>query len=295
MPENEKSTLGAVGAQVVENVKELMAARGLSLRGLSERLEATGRRILPSVLGRLTSGGRRVDADDLLALALALDVSPSALLLPRHVRADDMVELAPNVRHRAAEAWAWMDGRLPLPPPPIPAGTNVVVTPGDRFADYVRHSRPDAAQDQDPFIGELLVLRQMVEDVLSDPDEVARWAEWRDTILRRWRIVGVQLEELTARLDREALTAAGFEFDTAAAIALLQEATGQVRRPIIGAAPGTPGARLAGEGTLTAGTRPGGDPHAARGAATTIPGPGPHAAPTSSVDPLDPFGQRGDR
>ena len=53
---------------------------------LSERLKDLDRRIPPLGLRRIENGARRVDADDLLALAVALGVSPVTLLMPN---ADD--------------------------------------------------------------------------------------------------------------------------------------------------------------------------------------------------------------
>lgn len=271
MPEN-MPPIGAIGQNVIDAVAELRQARGLSLRGLSALLGDLGRPVLPIGLSRLENGQRKVDAADLVALAVALGVNPSALLLPRHVAADEVVELTPAVRQRAALAWAWMDGRLPLPPELIAEGTNVVVTPGDRFADFMRHARPDAAQDPDPAMTELLTLRQMIEDVLSDPE---RWQHWRDAILRRFRLVAIQLEELFARLDREAFAAEAFQFDTGAAVEQLRVATQQVRQAAVGFAPGT--AERYREG------------------ARADRQPGPHGAETNTVDPLDPFGKRDGR
>src|SRR3954454_23683106 len=56
----------------------------MSLTQLSEAMtDIAGRPILASGLGKIESGERRVDVDDLVALAVALDVSPVRLLLPR--------------------------------------------------------------------------------------------------------------------------------------------------------------------------------------------------------------------
>jgi ribosome-binding protein aMBF1 (putative translation factor) len=70
------SPIGGVGRNVVANVEQLRQARGLSFRALSEMLGAVGRPILPAVLHRLSQGKRRVDADDLVAFAAALGVTP---------------------------------------------------------------------------------------------------------------------------------------------------------------------------------------------------------------------------
>ena len=83
------SPIGEAGRSVVSNIERLRAVRGLSLRQLSERLGKLGRPILPAVLHRLSQGNRRVDADDLVALAAALGVAPADLLLPPGTVSDD--------------------------------------------------------------------------------------------------------------------------------------------------------------------------------------------------------------
>src|SRR5947207_14726355 len=70
--------LGSIGRRVAENVK---SARGrIPLRELAGRLKAVGRTILASGLVKIEQGKRRVDVDDLVALALALGVTPTELL-----------------------------------------------------------------------------------------------------------------------------------------------------------------------------------------------------------------------
>jgi transcriptional regulator with XRE-family HTH domain len=70
--------LGAVGQRVAHNVRE---ARGfMPYAELSRRLEVYGRGIPPLGLRRIEAGHRRVDVDDLVALADVLDVTPYTLL-----------------------------------------------------------------------------------------------------------------------------------------------------------------------------------------------------------------------
>lgn len=80
--ESRHPPIGAVGRNVIANIEQLRHFRGLSFRGLSERLGAIGRPILPSALHMVSQGKRRVDADDLVALAQVLGVSPADLLSP---------------------------------------------------------------------------------------------------------------------------------------------------------------------------------------------------------------------
>jgi transcriptional regulator with XRE-family HTH domain len=71
---------GEVGHQVAAQVRWERERKHLSLHQLSDRLAAVGRPILPSGLSKIEQGDRRVDVDDLVALADALGTVPGALL-----------------------------------------------------------------------------------------------------------------------------------------------------------------------------------------------------------------------
>ena len=86
----------------------------MTSRDLSDRLSRLGQPILPSGLTKLDKGERRVDVDDLVALAIALEVSPNMLLLPPEADGQE-VELTPNMAATGSEAWAWACGDAPLP------------------------------------------------------------------------------------------------------------------------------------------------------------------------------------
>ena len=127
--------LGPIGRYVILNLTELRKQRGLTYTQLAERLDRLGRPIPTLGLSRIEKGNRRVDVDDLVALALALGVNPSALLLPRpHVgTGDDVIELAPGRRATARDAWDWADGQIPIPRPD---------DVGPELADFENHARP---------------------------------------------------------------------------------------------------------------------------------------------------------
>lgn len=108
-----RNPLGATGETVRANVRRLRKARNLGYAELARRLKATGRGIPELGLRRIEEGRRRVDADDLVALALALDVSPIALLMPLTVEADDVVSLETN-RVTARQLWRWLTADMPL-------------------------------------------------------------------------------------------------------------------------------------------------------------------------------------
>jgi transcriptional regulator with XRE-family HTH domain len=106
---------GPISAYVVENVKRLRAERRWSLADLSKAMGEKGRPMLSSGLHRLETGKRRIDADDLVALALAFDVSPMTLLLPW--AEEGKVSLTDTVTADVRAAWLWARGEAPLQEP----------------------------------------------------------------------------------------------------------------------------------------------------------------------------------
>jgi transcriptional regulator with XRE-family HTH domain len=72
--------LGPAGHTVAKQIRRIRELDGLSLQELSERLEKIGRPIVPSGLSKIELGNRRVDVDDLVALAAALRTTPNDLL-----------------------------------------------------------------------------------------------------------------------------------------------------------------------------------------------------------------------
>jgi transcriptional regulator with XRE-family HTH domain len=69
------------------NLQRLREAQNLGFTKLARILdEEIGRPIPELGLRRIESGDRRVDVDDLMALAAALDVSPATLLMPDDCR-----------------------------------------------------------------------------------------------------------------------------------------------------------------------------------------------------------------
>jgi transcriptional regulator with XRE-family HTH domain len=72
--------IGETGERVAAAVATHRQRRGWDQRHLAELVTAAGRPMSASVLGKIESGARRVDVDDLAALAAALDVPPARLL-----------------------------------------------------------------------------------------------------------------------------------------------------------------------------------------------------------------------
>ncbi|MEU1117803.1 MULTISPECIES: helix-turn-helix transcriptional regulator [unclassified Streptomyces] len=113
MAEEKKNPLGPTGEQVRANVVRVRELRGMSKKQLADRVLELGRPIPPLGISRIEAGTRRVDADDLVALAIALHVSPATLLLPWGP-ADSPVEVTAAGTVTAAESWMWADGVRPL-------------------------------------------------------------------------------------------------------------------------------------------------------------------------------------
>jgi transcriptional regulator with XRE-family HTH domain len=82
MSETVRGPLGPAGQNVRRNVRRLREDRRWSYRELSERLAQVGHAIPTVELGWVDAGERRVDVDDLVALAAVFDLTPGELLEP---------------------------------------------------------------------------------------------------------------------------------------------------------------------------------------------------------------------
>lgn len=105
--------LGPSGTRVAENIKQVRESLPLTTEQLAERVTAYGRPMRANTITKIEKMQRRVDVDDLVALALALRVSVNALLLPTGGDGSDTVGLTEEVSLRAADAWLWADGDKP--------------------------------------------------------------------------------------------------------------------------------------------------------------------------------------
>jgi transcriptional regulator with XRE-family HTH domain len=86
-------------------------SRGLDLSHLSDRLAQLGQPVSVDGLSKIELGTRRVDVDDLMALALALDVTPNRLMLPAEANDQTTVRLTPaDEPNSARQSWAWACG-----------------------------------------------------------------------------------------------------------------------------------------------------------------------------------------
>lgn len=74
--------IGPDGMAVLTKVRMLRRKRGLSLRALAEETTRTGRPVSVDALNKIELGVRRIDVDDLFAIARAFNISPAVLLEP---------------------------------------------------------------------------------------------------------------------------------------------------------------------------------------------------------------------
>jgi transcriptional regulator with XRE-family HTH domain len=108
--------LGPTGRTVATNLARIRNTLGLSTTRLSAILTDLGRPVAASAISKIEGGTRRVDADDLMALAVALDVPPAALLLPPV--AEGQATLVADYMNDADHIWDWAEGSRPLHLPP---------------------------------------------------------------------------------------------------------------------------------------------------------------------------------
>lgn len=98
--------IGPTGRTVANNIARARKSQQISLQELEERLIQVGRRISFSGLSKIERAERRVDVDDLMAIAVALDVSPLGLLLPVDREPATLIE-ATGARGSLALFWMW--------------------------------------------------------------------------------------------------------------------------------------------------------------------------------------------
>jgi transcriptional regulator with XRE-family HTH domain len=110
---NAPKEAGPTAQRVAANVRALRKARGLDLADVAAQLTKLGQPIGLTGVSKIELGTRRVDVDDLVALAAVLRVSPSRLLLPA-TASDEPVQVTPGVTTTERAAWLWAAGELPL-------------------------------------------------------------------------------------------------------------------------------------------------------------------------------------
>jgi transcriptional regulator with XRE-family HTH domain len=179
----------AVGERIGPTVRRLRRERGLDLRALADRLAEEGHPIKLGQLSKLELGDRRVDVDDLVALAVVLNVTPTQLLMPEPPAEgeDQVVTLTPHRRTGWHRAWQWMCGDLYL---------DDAARPGIDAEDDQAQAEAEAewhisARPHDPFRGYnfapsfIYGREDDVRAVVTAVKEAMRPKEGKNTISRR--------------------------------------------------------------------------------------------------------------
>ncbi|MDJ0359711.1 helix-turn-helix transcriptional regulator [Rhodococcus sp. H29-C3] len=106
--------LGPTGETVRANMADVRKRQGLTLRDLADRLQNTDRPLAHNTISEIERGARRVDVDDLVAIAGALRVAPNLLLMPRTESGDTVVTATTRPEISAREYWFFLEGMRPL-------------------------------------------------------------------------------------------------------------------------------------------------------------------------------------
>lgn len=102
---------GHTNEHVAANLRRARQSVGVDLRELSARITQAGRKISPSALSKIETGDRRVDVDDLAALAYALETTPAGLLAPPE---DGPAPTGVPEQFVSEEIQSWIQGKVRL-------------------------------------------------------------------------------------------------------------------------------------------------------------------------------------
>jgi transcriptional regulator with XRE-family HTH domain len=140
MADTPKTSLGPVGEALRQNVKRLREMKKLTYVELSAKLAEVGRPIPVLGLRRIERGERRVDVDDLAALAVVLSAPPVDLLVPPRAEVGEPYGVTPEVTTTVGRARGWIGG-FELLNTPVTAGeiaAAVQAMPDDRAEALAR-------------------------------------------------------------------------------------------------------------------------------------------------------------
>lgn len=160
----------------------------MSQQELSDRLDQLGYHLDRATIARTEAGSRPVSVDDLLALAVALRVSPLHLVIP--VEDHEEVRLTPSENVDAFSAREWFRGRL-------------ILHPGEDDRPYLTEvPDPELAFFRWPAIQPLMT---MLPHLLQGMPTMGQPITVQDLtrLLDGFRIVSEQLTQLTTQLERE--------------------------------------------------------------------------------------------
>lgn len=197
--QSKKNPLGPTGEVVRANVKHLREAHGLTYKELSERLAKIERPIPTLGLSRIEAGNRRVDADDLVALAVVFNVSPLTLLLPRQTIDEwAYTRLTDGTFVLVDDAWRWALNERALP-----------AEPGERPDQDVQEQYERLSQWQGLRYAKRLPVGRAADVLLEEVRELAKISEVStervdEEFEQRLKAVRTGIDRLAAEVDHAA-------------------------------------------------------------------------------------------
>jgi transcriptional regulator with XRE-family HTH domain len=105
----DETRIGTAGWVLATNIKRVRTAQRLTFSEVVEMLRDVGREIPLLGLRRIERGERRVDIDDLLALAYVLKISPVDLLVSKDAT-DEPYPLTPEIEVPSSYVREWIRG-----------------------------------------------------------------------------------------------------------------------------------------------------------------------------------------
>ena len=178
---------GPASVRVLENIRRVRRESDLTLTGLAERMETVGRPVGESTLTNIELGHRRVDVDDLVALAVALDTTPNRLLLGDDAD-ETRVDLTSTISASAVDVWGWACGEFP---PDLVMGSTRHTVPDQPW--IARHRPHDPREMPFEWLIEhretLTQVDALVQSIHRDPEGPTNLVEY---IRRRIRMIGVR-------------------------------------------------------------------------------------------------------
>lgn len=115
---------------LARRVKEVRGRR--SQEWLAQTVTALGHPMHQTAIAKIEAGDRKVTVDEMLLLAVALEIPPSLLLVP--VESDDDMAVTPTMNVYPWRVWEWLRGEEPLPGRDTPTWYDNA-TPAHLYAD----------------------------------------------------------------------------------------------------------------------------------------------------------------
>jgi transcriptional regulator with XRE-family HTH domain len=108
-----KSPARSPSTVAAERIRTTRDRRGLTQAQLAAALTRLGHPMHQSAIAKIEARERKITLDDVLVLAVALDVPPGLLFVP--VESDADLALTPTMKIHPWYAWEWVRGLEPLP------------------------------------------------------------------------------------------------------------------------------------------------------------------------------------